>query len=87
MISAAARASPSVTVGNRSAVAALKKRFQRQNVLIFGALFVALALLPRLPGVQGWMAAQAAIVIIYIVAAQGVEGRFNLSRHVVEGRA
>ena len=72
MIRTAARAGPYVTASNRGAVAVLKKRFQRQNVLIFGALFVALALLPRLPGVQGWMAAQAAIVIIYIVAAQGV---------------
>jgi branched-chain amino acid transport system permease protein len=29
-------------------------------------------LLPRVPGVQGWMAAQAALIIIYIIAAQGV---------------
>jgi branched-chain amino acid transport system permease protein len=50
----------------------LKARFERQNhwaILFF--LMLAFSF-PFLPGVEGWMASQAALVVIYIMAAQGV---------------
>jgi branched-chain amino acid transport system permease protein len=72
MISSNAGAKPSAVITNREAVAALKERFVRQDVLMACALFVVLLLLPYVPGAEGWMAAQAALVIIYIIAAQGV---------------
>jgi branched-chain amino acid transport system permease protein len=53
-------------------VAALKARFRRQNWILMIVLFVLLALFPALPFVEGWMAYQATLVIIYIIAAQGV---------------
>lgn len=56
----------------RRAVDALKQRFARQNFLA-AVLFFALALaFPLMPGAAGWMASQASLVIIYIIAAQGV---------------
>jgi branched-chain amino acid transport system permease protein len=62
----------SAAIGSRQAVAALKQRFHRQNVYLAAALFVVLLLLPYVPGAESWMAAQAALVIIYVIAAQGV---------------
>jgi branched-chain amino acid transport system permease protein len=59
-------------IANRHTVAALKQRFHRQNIYLAVGLFAVLLLLPLAPGVEGWMAAQAALVIIYIIAAQGV---------------
>ena len=72
MVSGNAGAKPSAIIANREAVAALKGRFSRQDVLMACALFAVLLLLPYAPGAEGWMAAQAALVIIYIIAAQGV---------------
>ncbi|MEP6656816.1 MAG: branched-chain amino acid ABC transporter permease [Betaproteobacteria bacterium] len=72
MITASPGAKPSAILGNGSAIAALKQRFRRQDAILMGLLFVGLALFPRAPGTEGWMLAQAAVVIIYIIAAQGV---------------
>ena len=72
MIGSTAGAKPSEEVGNRDAVARLKLRFRRQDFLLAALLFVALGLFPRMPGTEGWMLAQAAVVIIYVIAAQGV---------------
>lgn len=72
MIRTAPGVTPSEAPGNAPAVAALRQRFMRQDVMLFGLLFVALALFPRLPATEGWMLAQAAVVIVYIIAAQGV---------------
>ncbi len=55
-----------------AAVAGLKKRFAAQNAALVVALFLLLLLVPLTPGFKGWMAGQASLVIIYIVAAQGV---------------
>jgi hypothetical protein len=65
-------ARPSEALGNPDAVAALKQRFRRQDMLLVSLLFGVLLLFPRMPGTEGWMLAQAAVVIIYIIAAQGV---------------
>ena len=63
---------PSAGDAKPEAVTLLKQRFHRQNVYMVAALFVVLLLLPYAPGAQSWMAAQAALVIIYVIAAQGV---------------
>jgi branched-chain amino acid transport system permease protein len=65
-------AKSAIATGDGNRVAALKQRFRRQSFLLVVLLFIVLLLLPRVPGVQGWMAAQAALIIIYIIAAQGV---------------
>jgi branched-chain amino acid transport system permease protein len=57
---------------SRARVAALKARFGRQNWILVIILFALLLLFPALPFVEGWMAYQATLVIIYIMAAQGV---------------
>jgi branched-chain amino acid transport system permease protein len=72
MTGAAPVARPPEAGGRERAVATLKQRFRRQDAILVGWLFVALALFPRLPATEGWMLAQAAVVIIYIIAAQGV---------------
>lgn len=61
-------------VGMRGSAAsdALKAKFARQDALLVVLLFVSMLLMPLVPGFKGWMAGQAALVIIYIVAAQGV---------------
>lgn len=61
-------ASPSRT----GRVAELKQRFRRHNTVAVGALFALAFAFPFMPGVEGWMASQAALIIIYIIAAQGV---------------
>lgn len=66
----AARAAPRLQ--DREAAAGLKRRFIRQNMVLLGLFFVTLLLVPLLPGFKGWMAGQAALVIVYILAAQGV---------------
>ena len=53
-------------------VAALKAKFERQNHVAVVLLFAAAALFPLMPGVKGWMASQASLIVIYIIAAQGV---------------
>ena len=67
---AAARASARIL--DRPAVAALKARFQKQNVALVIGFFAVLLLVPLVPGFKGWMAGQASLVIVYILAAQGV---------------
>jgi branched-chain amino acid transport system permease protein len=61
-----------ISAQGRTAVALLKQRFARQDVALTCLLFVGLAAWPFLPRAEGWMAAQAALVITYIIAAQGV---------------
>lgn len=56
----------------RSAVAKLKASFHRQNQILVGLLFLVAAVLPATSFFEGWMASQASLVIIYILAAQGV---------------
>lgn len=56
----------------RAAIAGLQARFRRQDLFLVVSLFLVLALAPTLPFVEDWMAAQASLVIIYILAAQGV---------------
>jgi len=56
----------------RESVKSLKARFARENWIMGILLFVCLAAAPILPGVKGWMATEASLVIIYIIAAQGV---------------
>lgn len=53
-------------------VDALKSSFARQNFLAVVALFAALLAVPFVPGVEGWMASEMSLVIIYVMAAQGV---------------
>lgn len=55
-----------------SAVAKLKASFHRQNQILVGLFFLTAALLPATSYFEGWMASQASLVIIYILAAQGV---------------
>ncbi|MCC7016587.1 MAG: branched-chain amino acid ABC transporter permease [Rhodospirillales bacterium] len=55
-----------------AAFARLKLRFERHNQVAVGLLFTFAALFPLTPGVEGWMASQASLIIIYIIAAQGV---------------
>jgi branched-chain amino acid transport system permease protein len=62
----------SAPVLDRNAVARLKAGFQAQNVALVILFFIVLALTPLVPGFKGWMAGQAALVIVYIMAAQGV---------------
>jgi branched-chain amino acid transport system permease protein len=57
---------------SRVAVDALKARFRRQNIIAFVMLLVLAALFPVLPGVEGWMAYTVSLVLIYIIATQGV---------------
>ncbi len=51
---------------------ALKSSFARQNFFAVVALFAALLVVPFVPGVEGWMASEMSLVIIYVMAAQGV---------------
>jgi branched-chain amino acid transport system permease protein len=60
------------TLHVRGRAAELKQRFRRQNIIAVGGLFALAAAFPFLPGVEGWMASQASLIIIYIIAAQGV---------------
>lgn len=62
----------SARIVDREAVARLKQRFAAHNALGVIALFTVLALLPFVPGFKPWMAGQISLVIVYIVAAQGV---------------
>jgi branched-chain amino acid transport system permease protein len=65
-------ANPPTPKSNRAKIDRLKARFERQNWLGLIAVFLAAAAFPLLPGVEGWMASQVSLVILYIVAAQGV---------------
>ena len=70
--SGSGREAPSAAAARLEAVAALKQRFHRQNIAMVAGLFALLLAFPYAPGVEGWMAAQATLVIIYVIAAQGV---------------
>lgn len=65
-------ATASARILDRGAVTRLKQRFAAHNAWGVVALFAILALLPFLPGFKPWMAGQISLVIVYIVAAQGV---------------
>jgi branched-chain amino acid transport system permease protein len=56
----------------RRAIADAKRQFQQQNWIAALAMFALAALFPVLPGVEGWMAYTVSLVIIYIIATQGV---------------
>lgn len=56
----------------RNELASGKARFHRQDWIGAIVLFVLAALFPLLPMVEGWMAYTVALVIIYIIATQGV---------------
>lgn len=62
----------SVPTARKEVLAALRAKFERHNQLAVALLFVTAALFPLMPGVEGWMASQASLIVIYIVAAQGV---------------
>ena len=66
---AAANASLGVSDASRkrAAIAALQAAFRRQNMILVVLLFLTAALVPALPFVEDWMAAQATLVIIYIL--------------------
>ncbi len=65
-----ARASSNVL--NREAVSALRQKFAAHNAYLVIALFVVLAALPLMPGFKPWMAGQIALVLVYVIAAQGL---------------
>ena len=50
----------------------LQRRFHRENQALLLLLFLGLALWLVLPFAKGWMAAQASLIIVYVIAAQGV---------------
>src|ERR1035441_6424177 len=62
----------SIPAPDRGAVASLKRRFANQNAALVVTFFALLFIAPLLPGFKGWMAAQISLVIVYIIAAQGV---------------
>lgn len=59
-------------VEDRSAAALLKRKFAMHNAVLVAAFFAILLLTPLVPGFKGWMAGQAALVIVYVIAAQGI---------------
>jgi branched-chain amino acid transport system permease protein len=65
---------PNASASNTSweVVSAQKARTQRNKWAAMLALFLAAALFPIMPGVEGWMASEATLIIMYIMAAQGV---------------
>ena len=56
---------------SRAKVLRLKRKFLRNSWVLVSGFFLLLLLLPPLPFIEGWMAAQGALVIIYIIASQG----------------
>ncbi len=62
----------SAKILNRPAVDRLKTKFARQDALLVLGLFLVLALVPFIPGFKPWMAGQISLVIVYIIAAQGI---------------
>jgi branched-chain amino acid transport system permease protein len=63
---------PTGTGRSEAAIARLKRSFAAQNFVLVVLFFLLLFMMPFAPGFKGWMAGQAALVIIYIMAAQGV---------------
>lgn len=62
----------SVKVLNHEAVSILKRRFASQNACLVILLFLILLAVPFLPGFKPWMAGQLSLVLVYIIAAQGI---------------
>lgn len=56
----------------RQAVKRLQATFRRHDLLLYMAFFAICIIVPMLPFFKGWMASQASLVIIYIVAAIGI---------------
>lgn len=65
-------AKASAAIRDPKAVAGLKARFERHNWAGVAILFAGALLFPVMPGVEGWMASTGSLIIIYIIAAQGV---------------
>lgn len=63
---------PAAVTAERQASERLKRRFAVQNWAAVSLLFAVAALAPLSEAVEGWMLSQAALVIVYIIAAQGV---------------
>lgn len=57
---------------SRARIEGVKRRFERQNWIAAAVVFAVAFFLPMAPFVEGWMVGQAALVIVYIMAAQGV---------------
>ncbi len=58
--------------GNALRSARMQQAFRRHNFVAVVVMFALALVFPFMPGVEGWMASQAALIIIYIIAAQGV---------------
>ena len=56
---------------SRTKVLQLKRTFLRNSWVLVAAFFLVLFALPPLPFIEGWMAAQGALIIIYVIASQG----------------
>jgi branched-chain amino acid transport system permease protein len=67
-----AQGKPARPRGERDGLASAKARFHTHNWIGAIGLFILAALFPLLPMVEGWMAYTVALVIIYIIATQGV---------------
>lgn len=65
-------AQASARILNPDGVERLKQKFNRQNAWLVAALYLFLAVIPLIPGFKPWMAGQISLVIVYIIAAQGV---------------
>lgn len=63
---------PARSRGERNELANAKARFRTHDWIGAIVLFILAALFPLLPMVEGWMAYTVALVIIYIIATQGV---------------
>jgi len=56
---------------SRTKVLQLKRTFLRNSWILVAGFVLLLLLLPSLPFMEGWMAAQGALIIIYVIASQG----------------
>lgn len=72
MVSKTTMGRASVKVLNHEAVARLKRRFASQGASLVIALFLILLALPFIPGFKPWMAGQLSLVLVYVIAAQGI---------------
>ena len=52
--------------------AAFKAKMVQRKWAAMGVLFLAAVIFPMAPGVESWMASEATLIIMYIMAAQGV---------------
>ena len=57
--------------GRRAEVEKLKTVFTRNSWILVSAFVVMLLVLPGMPFIEGWMAAQGTVILIYVIAAQG----------------